>query len=152
MESVLIDRGEDRWHFGDLVADRFGVITGERVTAEAASGRLAVDDLADLLGRDEWASFAMMAGLPTPLLARGGSRRPPLDRGGIGRRRLGGVGGILAEAFFEIGDPLLKGLHQPGDRRLCLGRKCLPESLRDRWLNHHANVLQNSSRRGNIGA
>ena len=66
--------------------------------------------------------------------------------------RLGGVGGILAEPLFEVGDSLLKGLHQPGDGHLRLGRKCLPESLRDRWLSHHATVLQNSSRKGNIGA
>jgi hypothetical protein len=129
MEPVLIHHGEDRRHLGDLMADRLGIITGEGVAAEAALGRLAVDDLADLFGRNKGAGLAVMARLSASLLARGRSRRPSLDRGRIGRRRLGGIGGILAEAFFEVGDSPLKGLHEPGDGRLCLGRKCLPESL-----------------------
>ena len=152
MEPVFVHRRLDWWHLGDLVSDRFGVIALQRLTAPAALGRLAVDDLADLFGRDKGAGLALMARLSASLLARGRGRRPSLDRGRIGRGRLGGVGGILAEPLFEVGDSLLKGLHQPGDGHLRLGRKCLPESLRDRWLSHHATVLQNSSRKGNIGA
>ena len=81
MESIFIHHGQDGRHFGDLVADRFGVIPGEGIAAPAASGRLTVEDLAELLGGDEWAGLARMAGLATPLLARGGGRRPSLDRG-----------------------------------------------------------------------
>ena len=64
MESVFVHHGEDRRHLGDLVSDRLGVITGQGIAAPAASGRLAVDDLADLLGGYERAGLAMMAGLP----------------------------------------------------------------------------------------
>jgi hypothetical protein len=82
MEPVFVHHGEDGRHLGDLVSDRLGVITGEGIAAPAASGRLAVDDLADLLGGYERAGLARMAGLPAPLPARGGGRGPPLDRAG----------------------------------------------------------------------
>src|SRR5436305_10939130 len=151
MESVFVHHGEDRRHLGDLVSDRLGVITGQGIAAPAASGRLAVDDLADLLGGYERAGLAMMAGLPAPLLARGGGRRTPLGRGGIRRGRPGGVGGVLVEPLLQVGDPYLEGLHQPRDSGLCLGRERIPDDLWERRLSHYATVLQNSSRRGNIG-
>jgi hypothetical protein len=79
MEPVFVHHGEDRRQFGDLMPERFGVITGERVAAPATSGRLAVDDLAESLGRDQGTGMATMAGLSTPLLARGGSRGAAFD-------------------------------------------------------------------------
>src|SRR5258707_1211283 len=54
MESVFVHHGEDRRHFGDLVADRLGGITGQGIVAPAASGRLAVENLAGLFGGGEW--------------------------------------------------------------------------------------------------
>ena len=86
MEPVLIDHRLDRRHFGDLMPDRFGVVAVQVVAAPAAARRLALDDLAELLGRDQGAGVVAMAGLPAPLLARGGGRRPPLDRGRVGGR------------------------------------------------------------------
>jgi hypothetical protein len=112
MEPVFVHHGADRRHFGDLMPDRFRVITVEGLAAPAALGWLAVDDLAELIGRHERTGLATMAGLPTPLLTRGGGRRPSLDRGGIGGGWLGGIGGILAELLFEVGNPLLEGLGQ----------------------------------------
>jgi hypothetical protein len=53
MEPVFIHDGGDRRHLGDLVPDRLGVIYGQGVLAPSAAGRLAVDDLAELLGRYE---------------------------------------------------------------------------------------------------
>ena len=50
MEPVLVDHGDDRRQFGDLMPERFGVIAGEGIAAPAASGRLAVDDQVELLG------------------------------------------------------------------------------------------------------
>ena len=79
MESILIHYGEDGRHFGDLVSNRFGIITGEGIATEAAFWRLAVDHLADLLGRDEGSSLTLMARLSASLLARGRGRRPSLD-------------------------------------------------------------------------
>jgi hypothetical protein len=49
MEPVLVDHGDDRRQFGDLMSERFRVITGEGIAAPAALRRLALDDLADLL-------------------------------------------------------------------------------------------------------
>lgn len=50
MEPVFVHRRLDRRHLGDLVSDRFGVVALQLLVAPAALGRLAVDDLADLLG------------------------------------------------------------------------------------------------------
>ena len=36
MEPVFVHHGQDRRHFGDLMPDRFGVLTGEGVAAPAA--------------------------------------------------------------------------------------------------------------------
>jgi hypothetical protein len=110
MEPVFIHHGDDRRHLGDLVADRFGVITGQSVAAPAASGRLAVDDLADLLGRDQGSGLAMMSGLAAPLLARGGGRRSSLDRGEIGGRWPGGIAGVLVEPLLQFGNRMIPGL------------------------------------------
>ena len=52
MEPVLIDHRLDRRHFGDLMPDRFRVIAAQVVAAPPAALRLALDDLAELLGRD----------------------------------------------------------------------------------------------------
>jgi hypothetical protein len=146
MESVLVHHGGDRWHLGDLMADRFGVVTGEGVAAPAALRRLAVDDLPELLGRHQRTGLATMAGLTAPLLARSGSRRTSLDRGRIRRRRLGGVGGVLADPLFQFGDPPLEGLDQRRDGGLRLGRERIPDDLRERRRIDHANVLRNSDR------
>jgi hypothetical protein len=120
MEPVLVHRRPDRRQFGDLVSDRLGVIALQRLVAPAAFGRLAVDDVAELLGGYERAGLAMMAGLPAPLLARGGDRRTSLDRRGIGGGRLGRVGGVLVDPLLQVGDPPLEGLHQHRHRRLSL--------------------------------
>ena len=127
MEPVLVHHRLDRRHLGDLVPERLGVVAVQGVAAPAAVRRLALDDLAELLGRDQRPGVTAMAGLPAPLLARGGGRGPSLDRGGIGRGGLGGVGGVLAEPLLQLGDPPLEGLHQGRDGRLGLGRERIPE-------------------------
>ena len=50
MELVFIDDGANGRYFGDLVTDRFGVITLEVLTALPALLRLALDHLAKLFG------------------------------------------------------------------------------------------------------
>jgi hypothetical protein len=82
MESILVHRRPDWWQFGDLVSDRLGVVALQRLVAPAAFGRLAVDDVPELLGRDKRTGLTLMAGLPAPLLARGRSGRTSLERGG----------------------------------------------------------------------
>ena len=80
MEPVLIDDRLHRRYFGDLVAERFGVIAVKVIATPAAAGRPALDDLPELLGRDQGSGVMSMAGLPAPLLPRGCRRRSPLDR------------------------------------------------------------------------
>ena len=129
MEPVLIDDRDDRRQLGDLMPERLGIVTGEGVAAPPALRRLALDDLADSLGRDQGAGMTSMARLAAPLLARGRGRWPSLGRGGIGGRWLGGVGGVLADPLLQGGDPPLEGLHQHRHRRLRLGRECIPDGL-----------------------
>ena len=57
MEPVLVHHRADRRHFGDLMPERLGIVTGEGVAAPAALRRLALDDLADCLGRDQGAGM-----------------------------------------------------------------------------------------------
>ena len=142
MEPVFVHRRLDRRHLGDLMPQRLGIVAPEVESTAAATRWPALDDLPDSLGRDQGSWVMAMAGLPTPLLARGGGRRSALDRGRVGRRGLGGVGGVGVEPLFQLGDPPLEGLHQSGDRRLRLGRKCIPDGLRERWSVCHAAVLQ----------
>jgi hypothetical protein len=59
-----------------------------------------------------------MSRLPTPLPTGGWGGRLALEPDGIGRRRLGGIGGIelepgldIAESLLEFGDPSLEGVH-----------------------------------------
>jgi hypothetical protein len=120
MEPVFVHHGSDRRHFGDLVSDRLGVVAEQLVAAPAALRWLALDDLAELLGTDQGAGLTGMAGLPAPLLARGGSRWASLDRGGIGGGWPGGVGRVLVEPLLQLGDPPLEGIGQRRDGRLGL--------------------------------
>jgi hypothetical protein len=80
VEPVLIDHRPDRRHFGDLMPNRFGIVTGEGVAASAAGRRPTLDDLPELLGRDQGADVSAVPGLPASLLARGRGRgTPPLE-------------------------------------------------------------------------
>jgi hypothetical protein len=121
MESILRDHWLDRRDLGDLMKQGLGILTDQAMATPSAVRGLADDGLMDLLGRDQWPAVAAMAGLsPTPLAGRGGERAS-LDGGGIGGRGLGGVGGILVELFFEVSDPLLQVVNDPGDHCLGLG-------------------------------
>jgi hypothetical protein len=51
MEPVFVHHGQDRRHLGDLMSDRLGVVAEQLVAAPAALLWLALDDLAELLGR-----------------------------------------------------------------------------------------------------
>ena len=113
--------------------------------------RLALDDLTELFGRNQGTSMMAMTGLPAPLPARGGGRRPALDRGRVGRGGLGGVGRVLVEPFLQVGDPPLQGAHQGEDSRLRVGRERIPEVLWEWWSIRHATVVAISGRKRNSG-
>jgi hypothetical protein len=138
MEPVFVHHGPDGRHFGDLVSDRLGVVAEQLVAAPAALLRLALDDLAELLGRDQGSGMVAMAGLSAPLLPRGRSRRSSFDRGRVGRRGLGGVGGVLVDSLFQVGDPPFQGREQRPDSGLGFGGNGVPERLRDRGRIAHA--------------
>ena len=151
MEAVLVHRRLDRRHLGDLVPQRLGVVAVEIVAAATATRRLALEDLPESFGRDQSPGVMAMAGLPAPLAARGGGRRPALDRGRVGRRGLGGIRGVLAEPLLQLDDPPLEGLHQGHDRRLGVGREGIPDGLWERRLIRHAAVVAISRRKRNSG-
>jgi len=131
-EPILRDDRLDRGDLGDLMAQGLEVLTGQARTTTAAVRGLAVEGLVALLGGDQGPGVPAMAGLSAAPLAGRGSGRASLDGGGIGRRRLGGVGGVLVEAFFEVSDPALQLADDPGDDCLGLGGEGLPDVLRDR--------------------
>jgi hypothetical protein len=107
VEPIFVHHRLDRRHLGDLVPERAGIIAVEAVPASTARRRLTLDDLPELLRRDQGPGVVAMAGLSAPPLARGGSRRAALDRGRVGRRGLGGVGRVLVESLLQIGDATL---------------------------------------------
>ena len=108
MEPIPRDDGLNRRDLSDLMAQRLRVRTGQVVAAAAAVRGPTVEDLVDLLWGDQGPGVTAMAGLSTPSLARGSRGGASLDGGRVGGRGLGGVGGVLVEAFFEVSDPLLQ--------------------------------------------
>jgi hypothetical protein len=75
-----------------------------------------------------------MSRLPTPLPTGGWGGRLALEPDGIGRRRLGGIGGIelepgldIAESLLEFGDPSLEGVEHGQDGNLGFRWDGVPE-------------------------
>ena len=92
----------DRRDLDDLVAERLGVVPGERVRAPVAGAGPQLDDgVRGQVGAGPLGVPGLTA-LPLP------GRR--LGRGRLGVRRVGGRGlrrvrGVLAEPGFEVGEP-----------------------------------------------
>jgi hypothetical protein len=152
VKLILINPGKHWRQFGDLMAERLGVITLEIAATLSAMRRPAHNELTDLFRRDQDTDTTVMTGLPAPLLARRRNRRVSLHRWGIRGQRLGGVGGVRIEPFLEGGDPLLKDgdplLRDANQRKhgyLRLRREGLPDVLWEWWAIHHATVVTKSS-------
>ena len=79
MEPVLVHHRLDRWHLGDLMPDRFGIIAMQLDAASATLLRLALEDLPESFGRDQGTGVMAMVGLATPPLTRWANGRPSLD-------------------------------------------------------------------------
>jgi hypothetical protein len=125
MEPILIDDRLDPGQFGDLMDHRLWVVASEPLTAAATDLRLAVECLADLLGRDQDAMGFAMSGLATASFPTGKCRGFPLHPDRVGRGGFRRVGGVelepvlkITESVFQAGDPLLVGLDESDDLRL----------------------------------
>ena len=131
MEPVFVDQRLDLGQFGDLMDQGGGVITDQGVATAAAIGGPALGDRADLLRRDQAALGPAMSRLPAPFPTGGRGGGLAFEPDGIGRRRLGGIGGIelepgleIADALLQFSDPSLDGVQdgQDGDSGLPVGR------------------------------
>jgi hypothetical protein len=96
MEAVLINPSQHLGELNDLMAKGLGVVAGKRLAAAIAVGRVEVQDLVDLLDRDEIASMPRVLGLSAALLLGGlggwrGDARP------VGARGLAAVAGVEPE-------------------------------------------------------
>ena len=108
MEPVFVDQRLDLGQFGDLMDQGGRVITDQGVATAAAIRGPALGDRADLLRRDQAALGPAMSRLPAPFPTGGRGGRLALEPDGIGRRGLGGIGGIELEPGLEIADALLQ--------------------------------------------
>src|SRR5271166_5648064 len=145
VEPILIDDWLDLGQFGDLMDQGGGVIAAEFMTASAASSRLTVGRLANVLGRDQGTVSLTMSGLPTSLLSAGRSRRLALHSDRIGRRGLRRVRGVELETILEIidtrfklGKALFVELDERKNRRLDFWRSRVPHRFGDRGRPCHA--------------
>jgi hypothetical protein len=92
-----------------------------------------------------------MSRLPTPFPTGGWSGRLAFEPDGIGRRGLGGIGGIelepgleIADTLLEFGDPSLEGVQDGQDGNLGFRWDGVPERFRDGRLRNHAKDITKS--------
>ena len=139
MTTVLGDDGADGRHVPDLMTQRLRVIAMQRLLAITAGRRFAIVDGVGV--SDEGA-----LNLGVPLLTARFVAGRRLGRGAfesrrVRRGRLGGVGRILLESGFEVGESSFVSLDQIPDSGLSSGRDLLPEFVRDwRFLIHSAGL------------
>src|SRR5487761_1070383 len=105
MAAIFRDDGADRRHVPNLMTQRLRIIALERLPAIAAHSWFTVLDGVGTF--DERPLALGMSGLSSGLFAGGLLGWCAFDGRGIGGRRFGGVGGILLESRFEVGESLL---------------------------------------------
>src|SRR5262245_6791040 len=126
------------------------VIADQGVAAATAIGGPALGNRADLLRRDQTALCPAMSRLPAPLPDGGGGGGLALEPDGIGRRGLGGVGGIELQPSLEIADALLQledlridGVQDGQDGDLGFRWDGVPEWFRDGRPRDHTSDITN---------
>src|SRR5947209_7261943 len=82
-----------------------GILAAQWATASPALGWLAVCHGGEAIGRHQGPDPAGGALLATPGFSGGWRGRLPLRPDGVGRRRLGTVGGILVDAGLQVPGP-----------------------------------------------
>jgi hypothetical protein len=147
MAAVLGDDGPNGRHVPDLMTQRLRVIAMQRLLAIAAGRWFAIVDSIGVI--DEGALGLGMSGLSTGFLVGRRIGWRAFEGRWVGRRRLGGVGGVLVEPLLECGHlvvKFLKALLVPLDKSqdgcLGIGRDLLPQLSRDRRNGRHANILR----------
>jgi hypothetical protein len=151
MEAILVDDRLDPGEFSDLMDQGLWVVAGEPMTTTTTGGRFAVDRLVDLLWRGQRTVGLAMSRLPAAFLAAGRSGRLALHPDGIGRRRLGRVGGVELEPILEIpetglhlGKALFIGLDERKNRGLDFWRSLFPDRFWERGRPYHAGKIMAS--------
>ena len=99
-------RSARSWAVPRLDGSGVRVVAGELMTASAASGRLTVGRLANLLGRDQGTVSLAMSRLTAAFLPAGRSRGLAFHSDRIRGRRLRRVGRVELEPILEIVDAL----------------------------------------------
>jgi hypothetical protein len=108
MQAILDDLGADLGKFGDLMAERLGILSVESVAASGTGRRLDLDSPGQLLDGNQLASLTLMARLSAPPLLGSRLGRLSLDVERLGGGRLGRVRGVLVDPSLEGGDPRLE--------------------------------------------
>jgi hypothetical protein len=155
VELVLGHFGADRGQLQDLVPQRPRIVARQGVTTAAAVRGL---EGVGVIGRQERPLLEWVAGLAPASAPRRSSWGGAFDGRRIAGGRPRGVGGVLAELFFEIADALLQGgealfilLEDDAEGRLNSGRDLIPQLRRDRGLRPHAAGVQGTPGSGNPG-
>lgn len=148
MAAVLGDDGSDGRYIPDLVKQRLRVVAVQRTLAMAADCWFAVVNGVGVI--DEGA-----LGLGVPVLTArfvAGRRlgRCAFEGWRVRRGRLGGIGGVLLESGFEVGEALFVALNQGQDRGLSSRWDLLPEFVSDWRVRTHAAGLAIQLPLGNL--
>jgi site-specific DNA recombinase len=112
MALVFGDAGLDFRQFPNLVPQGLEIGAAQGCSAATAGRRHAGDDALALLGGEERPLVLGVARLAAGSSWRFPCRTDRLVVGVFGRRWLGGIGGVLVEPGFEVGDVLLVVLDQ----------------------------------------
>jgi len=87
----------------DLIDDRLRIVAAKSVSTIGTCGGFVIDDF---VGREDGALGFGVSVLPTAFASGRGSRGSRFNVEPIGRRRFGGVGGILVDSSLEIENQL----------------------------------------------
>jgi hypothetical protein len=130
------------------MTQRSRVVAVQRLSAKTAGRWFAVVDGVGVI--DEGALYFGVPVLASPFVVGRRLGRGAFEGRRVGRRRLGGVGGVLVEPGFEVGQALLVVLDQGKDRGLGSRRTLLPEFVRDWRTRLHSAGVAIRSRLGNL--
>ena len=138
VQPMLGHPDRDRRQLGDLTARRLGRIDtiriGELVRTRPAPLRPMLDDLVDLLGREQPPVPAFVSVLPAPLAARPLPARTRRRRRRILRRRQRRVARTPIQPTLELGHPTLQALVRLDQPLIRLDQLVKPKQQADRRL------------------